>query len=997
MAAVTQLVTNYLGGVSKQIDKVKLPGQVRECLNAYPDPTFGLRKRPGTKFIKNIHTSSDASSPDFVNAKWFFIKRDNEETYIGCILDSDVESTNPIKVWNSAGTACTVTYTGSAKDYIDTTRDNYSLLTVQDTTIITNKLKTVAAASAPTFVAKARGTVILKIVKYSTRYRIKLTVGSTDYTTADYITKNSADDAFTSGTAATQILNATQILTQLETNLNALSITGHVLTVQRLPASLELSLKTTGGVETAFTLEAIDDQGNTNMISYQDQIANVAELPYEAEHNRRFKVINSTSATDAYWVKFIANDGTRGPGYWLETVDPSVSTGMDASTLPHELKNTAANTFVFAEASWVARGSGDTLINPDPKFVGTTIQQVFFHNNRLGILTEDNVAMSQAGDFYNFYLTSAIATSEADPIGVNCSSIRPAVLHSVIPTAQGLILFSKNQQFIMFADAGILTPTTSIIRGISNYEMDANIDPVEVGTGINFISKTPSYSRVFSMSTRGQNESPLVQDIGKVVSEWIPDTVTNLVSSPQNSIIALYGDNTSPYEGSSSAYFHKTYTVGDKILLQSWFQWALPVNIQRLSIDSDILWSIIEYNGKYILCNASLTQTPEEKIIVNSEGQQVNPHMDLYGAISSMTYDATNKLTKCYLPTGMRDNSTLTPVLVVTGDGTTNFAGVTESGFTITPDRPTGQTHATSSPYFEVPGEDLTNLSASDIIVGYKYNYDIELPRTYYKLNQEGTTQDYTAALIVSRMKFAVGLSSVCGFKVKSKGRQTPKEEYTGLGSTFSSTLVANGTGAGPEGDHTVENVATTTSGSGTGMTVDVTMSGGVATAVSVNTEGTGYAASDTVTIAKTLIGNTTANVTATLATIGQTDFPFNIDYEDVTELKVKVNGVANTGFSIVNDADRGQKKLLRFTTPPGEGDTILLYTNNWYTIQPVQDANQYLADDIPLTEDKVFTIPIHQRSENFNIRVFSNSPFPVSLTSMMWEGQYSPRFYRRT
>ena len=174
-------------------------------------------------------------------------------------------------------------------------------------------------------------------------------------------------------------------------------------------------------------------------------------------------------------------------------------------------------------------------------------------------------------------------------------------------------------------------------------------------------------------------------------------------------------------------------------------------------------------------------------------------------------------------------------------------------------------------------------------------------------------------------------------------------------------------------------------------------MSGGVATAVTVNTEGTGYANSDTVTIAKTLIGNTTANVTATITTIGKTDFPFNLDYLDVNDLKVKVNGTANTGYSVVNDTDRDEKKLLQFTTPPGEGDTILLYTDNWYTIQPVQDSNQYLADDVPLTEETVFTVPVHQKSENFNIRVFSNSPFPVSLSSMAWEGHYSPRFYRRT
>ena len=54
MAAVTQVTPNFLGGVSKQIDQKKLPGQVRECLNALPDPTFGLMKRPGFKWINTL-------------------------------------------------------------------------------------------------------------------------------------------------------------------------------------------------------------------------------------------------------------------------------------------------------------------------------------------------------------------------------------------------------------------------------------------------------------------------------------------------------------------------------------------------------------------------------------------------------------------------------------------------------------------------------------------------------------------------------------------------------------------------------------------------------------------------------------------------------------------------------------------------------------------------------------------------------------------------------
>ena len=58
MPAVTQLIPNFLGGVSKQNDDKKLEGQVTECINGYPDPTYGLLKRPGMKFIDKLKNRS---------------------------------------------------------------------------------------------------------------------------------------------------------------------------------------------------------------------------------------------------------------------------------------------------------------------------------------------------------------------------------------------------------------------------------------------------------------------------------------------------------------------------------------------------------------------------------------------------------------------------------------------------------------------------------------------------------------------------------------------------------------------------------------------------------------------------------------------------------------------------------------------------------------------------------------------------------------------------
>ena len=77
--------------------------------------------------------------------------------------------------------------------------------------------------------------------------------------------------------------------------------------------------------------------------------------------------------------------------------------------------------------------------------------------------------------------------------------------------------------------------------------------------------------------------------------------------------------------------------------------------------------------------------------------------------------------------------------------------------------------------------------------------------------------------------------------------------------------------------------------------------------------------------------------------------------------------------------------------------DKILIYLEEWYSLNPVINADQYLANDIPIAYQTVFTLPIHQKTDNFTLRLFNDSPFPVSVNSMMWEGIYSPRFYRRT
>jgi len=895
MAAVTQKVHNYLSGVSKQADSKKLPGQVRECINGLADVTLGMTKRPGFKFISKLKNTggTDFSGTQLDNAKWFYINRDTSTRYIGCITPKVGNTNGSIYIWNAdTGAACTVT-NGSAHTYLTGAKTNYDVLTVQDTTIICNDLVTVTTQAAPTdFVAQSRGTVLLSLLGaledsiQNTNFEIKL--GGTSI-----VNEKGSIQTCAWGSSGTATYDT--VLDNLKQQIDNKNITG--LTVTKYGTSLQIDYVTTIAgtpTRTPFTLEAKGGTDNERLTVFQDWASNESWLPPNSFHNHVVTIVNSRLYDeDNYYAKFVADNGTAGSGYWVETIKPNTSPGLTDSTMPHRLRNTGTNTFVFEPIPWEDRLVGDDLSNDHPSFVGKTISKAFYHDDRLGFLSEDNVILSVKNEGFRFYADSARTHSISDPIDVNCASIRPTKLYSVIPARQGLILFSKSQQFLLYADDGPITPTSIKIRPMSNMEMSDDVEPLDIGTNLNFISKTPNFVRVFAMQPKGLGESPDILDIGRVVNEWITIDVDTLVASIQNEFIAMSS------QASNEIYFYKTYKQGDELIMESWFKWKLPGTVQSMAVDQDDMYCVTKQGNQYTISKSNLTQSPEVAIITNAQGQKINPCMDLYAQASSVAYDSANDFSKCYLPyANLTDQKNVLIVAGTTAAGTFN-----NSGFTITPDTGTDGTGT----YFKVPGQDLTSV-ASNVYVGYAYDFDMTLPQVYYQLDDKGASKDFTASLTISRLKFDVGLSGVLGFKLNAVGRFAGKKEHIGDNST--------------------------------------------------------------------------------------TDFKWTVsdlDYVDRSQVKVKVNNVTNTAFTFLSDTE------IRFTTAPATGAKIVIYLDEWYELKPVTSANTYLADDVPLNESTVFTLPIHQRSKNFTLRVFNDSPFPVSLNSMMWEGTYSPRFYRRT
>ena len=136
MASVTQTIPQFSLGMSEQPDNLKFPGQVTEIVNAIPDVTKGLFKRPGAKRIGTSPLANVQSG-----GSWFHYFRDETEgSYIG-----QIAADGQVRVWRcSDGQQMNTVYgTGgqtAIQNYLATsTPENLQFLAINDTTFVSSR------------------------------------------------------------------------------------------------------------------------------------------------------------------------------------------------------------------------------------------------------------------------------------------------------------------------------------------------------------------------------------------------------------------------------------------------------------------------------------------------------------------------------------------------------------------------------------------------------------------------------------------------------------------------------------------------------------------------------------------------------------------------------------------------------------------------------------------------------------------------------------------
>ena len=519
---------------------------------------------------------------------------------------------------------------------------------------------------------------------------------------------------------------------------------------------------------------AVNEQMNIIGNTAQD----VSRLPSQCKHGYIAQVANSENLdADNYYVKFIADNGTQGSGKWEECPrphnfssgsDPMVK-GLDPAKMPHALVNNRNGTFTFKKLDeatantdsndnyWKYREVGDDITNPFPSFNGKNIQKIFFHRNRLGLIADEQIVLSRPGDYFNFFIVSAISASDDNPVDITVSDIKPAFINHVLPIQKGVMMFSDNGQFLLFTESDIFSPKTARLKKIASYECDASLQPRDMGTSVMFTSNVSAYTRAFEATILDDDVPPKILEQTRVVPEYIPKDITLSANSTALGIVTFGKKN------SAEIYHYKYFDSGERRDQSAWYSWSLTGPMQHMTYTAGSFYVVTKLNNTFILCKHEYVTDATATRSYTVGGVEANVGSPLYTArwfeacLDCM--DVPTSITYTAQTTTAPEKTVL--ALNYTPTAATNFYAVglngTNAGMVVKADSVT-----TNSATFNG-----INMTGWEVVVGYAYTSTVELPD--YHLAVEANKFDTDGSLRISGLNFDLGVSGPMEFHLTAK------------------------------------------------------------------------------------------------------------------------------------------------------------------------------------------------------------------------------------
>lgn len=537
---------SQLQGVSQQVARERLDGQVAVQRNMLSDTVTNLRRRPGGTLLYNlsIPTSTQKrikSLPATIGGKAVTVHLNTEDGRI-YVLENNV-----------------LVYTSPTSAYLTATDvQHIRTASVGDELFFANTKKQPVAGPdlTPTPPDVTRGFVYIRAGAFSKQYRVQIdTLVDVTYTTPDGTNTGDAAASSPEGIAAALL---PLIVTALGSGGTAYQVGAAIyierngVCVVKSPSGLSYIVPSNRQYirQESDLPSSLPDQADGMQVSVGDPSA-----------LRYYRYAKNTSS----WLE-------AGKGVGINNV--LAGSPQYISNVPVSLKYSGA--WSVDQTNFEGRNAGDGDTNPNPEFIARGITGLSEWQGRLVIFAGPFVTMSASREPRRFYRSTVTSLLDSDPISISSTGVASASWEYGVPYQKDLLLFAGNMQGVLPGSNIATTPRTAAVLPTSEYTTDMTMQPLVAGRSLLYAApRSEAFFGLLEMLPSGNVDSQYTsQDSTQHLPKFMPGRCRFAVSSSVASMVLF-----APTGDTKSLIVHEYVWAGDQKLQQAWHQWVFEYDV----------------------------------------------------------------------------------------------------------------------------------------------------------------------------------------------------------------------------------------------------------------------------------------------------------------------------------------------------------------------------------------------------------------------------------
>jgi hypothetical protein len=305
---------------------------------------------------------------------------------------------------------------------------------------------------------------------------------------------------------------------------------------------------------------------------------------------------------------------------WLETGAYNSPSGI--TSMPVSLRYDQSTTsWVLLDIPFEGRLAGDDDTNPIPKFVLNGITGIGTYQGRFILLVGAQVVLSSSRESRRFMRSTVTSLLDEDAIAIGSGANSSATYEYAVPFQKDLLLFSAKYQALIPGSNQAITPRNATVLVTSTFSADMSSEPLPIGRTM--LYPTPLSADFFGVLEMISSQYTDSQYVSNQATAHLPKYMAGSCRFSASSSVAsmvTFGQS----RDKRGIIVYQYLWSGDEKVQQAWHRWDFAYDVATTYFSGESVNFLFVRNGRLIGTKVD----PKLGVLSFASGRR--PYLDIY-------------------------------------------------------------------------------------------------------------------------------------------------------------------------------------------------------------------------------------------------------------------------------------------------------------------------------------------------------------------------------